>query len=56
MSLQLYHISLLQLNETGKLKIASDLTQVEYLLSQSLSLLGIHDTVSLFAPFKDLKY
>jgi hypothetical protein len=54
-SIQLYHISLLSLNETGNLKIASDLTQVEYLLSQSLSLLGLHDTGPLFAPFKDFK-
>jgi hypothetical protein len=53
--LQIYHISLVTINDQGNLKIASDLSQVEYLFSQSLSLLGQHDSTPQFLQIKEFK-
>ncbi|KAI8898021.1 hypothetical protein BC833DRAFT_620715 [Globomyces pollinis-pini] len=60
MLLHLRHVSLLKSNEAGKLKISGDMTQLEYVLSQSLSIVQIQledlSTLHQFKTFKKLLF
>jgi hypothetical protein len=56
-SLCVLHCSALSTNENGKLRVAADLAQIEYVLTQSLNLIHGHkEDGEVFAKFRSFKF